>query len=748
MKLKKAFFIFAFLGLAFGLGSWALAVTKLIGQTATVTATCTDAQENLTQCKVTSPCTNTCAASGGSATCSCSFTCSSTGTFSACGQGVDTHGSVATNCPTAAQVECAGGSTSSGGVVNLCGRPISPSGNLTGASNCGSGSNKCEAFKSGSTGWGECAPPIGTNQYLVKFCSEDDYVRDGNDSNYKYRCNGANIPSGGIVWHGNYLATYDYENYGGVNRCKIQIDIWLPGRSYPALPDDFVVWRNDANCRQTLNAAKTGNGTGSVTSNPSGINCGSTCSSTFSQGTSVNLTPSPAAGSYFSGWSGDCSGQGNCTVNMNQARNVTASFTISDQTLNATKAGTGTGTVSSSPSGINCGPNCSHSYAYNTIVTLSASASTGSAFSGWSGDCTGTGNCVLTMTSNRSAQALFNDGTPPVSIITSPAALSTQNANFVVSTSDTDVGAGIDPTKCFYNILDTTTGIYTQWQKTRVCNSASSFSVSVGAGQDCRTSGSTCQVTVYSRDLALNESAWYLRTYNINWNSPPQAVIACDSSGAGCQPGSSGCSAFQACGFILKNDSTDPQGVGDITSSVWEIRDSSNILKNSLNCANNCSYTVPSLIGPGNYTAKLRVADTYSASSETQKNFTVKQDIAADFVCSTDNTNWQACDSPSFRPPQGSLIYLHDNLSDALLNSLGLSGRKSTPSQTATITSRTWKKDGVIFNSGNNSNVSITIDDVRQISLSLQDSVGRTTSSQEQVTPSLPSPDWEEISPY
>ena len=55
-----------------------------------------------------------------------------------------------------------------------------------------------------------------------------------------------------------------------------------------------------------------GTGSGTVTSSPAGISCGSTCSSSFTQGTAVTLTASPNVGSTFTGWGGSgCSGTGN-----------------------------------------------------------------------------------------------------------------------------------------------------------------------------------------------------------------------------------------------------------------------------------------------------------------------------------------------------------------------------------------------------------------------------------------------------
>ena len=70
------------------------------------------------------------------------------------------------------------------------------------------------------------------------------------------------------------------------------------------------------------------NGTGTVTSNSGGINCGATCSASYALGASVTLTASPAAGWLFSGWTaGPCAGSNPiCTVTMNSAQSVTALF--------------------------------------------------------------------------------------------------------------------------------------------------------------------------------------------------------------------------------------------------------------------------------------------------------------------------------------------------------------------------------------------------------------------------------------
>lgn len=157
-----------------------------------------------------------------------------------------------------------------------------------------------------------------------------------------------------------------------------------------------------------LTVVKAGTGSGTVTSNPVRINCGSTCTASFDAGASVTLTASASGGSTFAGWSGACSGIGPCTVSMTEARSVTATFNATGQILSVGKSGSGGGTVTSTPAGINCGSTCSAGFNSGATVTLSTSAASGSVFAGWSGDCTGTGSCMLSMTQARSVTAAFN----------------------------------------------------------------------------------------------------------------------------------------------------------------------------------------------------------------------------------------------------------------------------------------------------------------------------------------------------
>jgi List-Bact-rpt repeat protein len=78
---------------------------------------------------------------------------------------------------------------------------------------------------------------------------------------------------------------------------------------------------------QTLTVTRGGSGAGTVTSDVAGISCGATCAARYSRGSHVTLSATPAAGSTFAGWTGDCSGAAaTCTVTLDAARNVSAVF--------------------------------------------------------------------------------------------------------------------------------------------------------------------------------------------------------------------------------------------------------------------------------------------------------------------------------------------------------------------------------------------------------------------------------------
>lgn len=167
-----------------------------------------------------------------------------------------------------------------------------------------------------------------------------------------------------------------------------------------------------------LNVTNGGNGV--VSSNPAGINCGSTCSANFNSGTAVTLTASANSGYRFSGWGGACSGTGSCRVTMSAAQTVTANFAAiapTDHVLSITN--NGNGVVTSAPAGIDCGAQCSHFYTRGAAVTLTAVADSGYRFDGWGGACSGSdATCSLSMTDEKSVTATFTAIAPTTHALT------------------------------------------------------------------------------------------------------------------------------------------------------------------------------------------------------------------------------------------------------------------------------------------------------------------------------------------
>ncbi|MCA1657529.1 MAG: InlB B-repeat-containing protein, partial [Actinobacteria bacterium] len=231
------------------------------------------------------------------------------------------------------------------------------------------------------------------------------------------------------------------------------------------------------------------------------MNCAPTCSASFADGTQVTLTATPAAGSTFTGWGGDCSGTSTCTVTMSQARTVVATFTT--RTLTVTKTGTGTGTVTSNPAGINCGQTCSANFTDGTQVTLTATPAAGSTFTGWSNECAfATTTCTVTMTQARSVTAQFT--VPPTS--------------FTLGVSMLGTGSGtVTSTPAGINCGQTCTASYatgTQVTLTATPAAGSAFSGWKGA---CSGTGA-CTVTMDQTRAAYAEFTPIPRTLTISKN--------------------------------------------------------------------------------------------------------------------------------------------------------------------------------------------------------------------------------------
>ncbi len=102
-----------------------------------------------------------------------------------------------------------------------------------------------------------------------------------------------------------------------------------PGGSAPACDIGAVEYQPGDPVPRTVTVTLAG--TGQVDSNPAGIDCpAQDCSAEFPSDTGVTLSAStgPEPGVIFAGWSGDCSGTGDCLLTMDADKNVTATFNV------------------------------------------------------------------------------------------------------------------------------------------------------------------------------------------------------------------------------------------------------------------------------------------------------------------------------------------------------------------------------------------------------------------------------------
>ena len=264
----------------------------------------------------------------------------------------------------------------------------------------------------------------------------------------------------------------------------------------------------------TLTVATAGTGTGSVTSTPAGITCGADCSEIYNFGTMVTLAQSASASSTFTGWSGACTGTGACVVTMDAAKSVTATFTLKTYALTAATAGTGAGTITSTPAGINCGIDCTEIYNHGTVVTLAEAASTGSTFTGWSGACTGTGPCSVTMDAAKSVTATFALNTYTLSVAKAGTGSGT------VTSTPVGISCGADCSE-----------VYSHGMVIMLSQTPTTGSTFAGWSGACTGTG-TCTVTMNAAKAVT--ATYTLNTYTLTASAVGNGTITSSPAGISC----------------------------------------------------------------------------------------------------------------------------------------------------------------------------------------------------------------------
>ena len=77
-----------------------------------------------------------------------------------------------------------------------------------------------------------------------------------------------------------------------------------------------------------LNVVFFGAGSGTITSQPSGLSCTTSCAASFPSGTTVTLTATPNSGSVFGGWANCDPGSSGLVCNINLTTNRTVNVTF------------------------------------------------------------------------------------------------------------------------------------------------------------------------------------------------------------------------------------------------------------------------------------------------------------------------------------------------------------------------------------------------------------------------------------
>ncbi len=168
---------------------------------------------------------------------------------------------------------------------------------------------------------------------------------------------------------------------------------------------------------RTLSITKAGTGTGEVKCKV-GAGSAEPCAASYPNGTALKLEATANPGSTFAGFSAGTGSAASCstspcafTIEANST--VTATFNVTAKPkfkLTVSKPGTGSGTVTSTPAAINCGTGagCEAEFEEGVEVTLNQSPAAGSEFKEWTGACTGSGTCKVTMSAAKSVGAVFN----------------------------------------------------------------------------------------------------------------------------------------------------------------------------------------------------------------------------------------------------------------------------------------------------------------------------------------------------
>jgi hypothetical protein len=340
----------------------------------------------------------------------------------------------------------------------------------------------------------------------------------------------------------------------------------------------FYVWpvRAGSGVMYNLNISKAGTGTGTVTSNPAGVNCGADCTESYESGTSVTLTANPDTGSTVASWSGDCSSCGtntDCNVTMNADKTCTATFNLIQRILTVTKAGTGSGNATAAGCTLTWSDNTGTCTVDDgTAITLTGTADIGSTFGGWSSgigsasSCTGTGNCSFNITADSGVTATFTLNQYTITTSANP------TAGGSVTCSPNPVNHGSTST-C---TVTTNTGYTIQ-----------------GVGGTCggTLSGNTYTTSAITANCTVTAN-FAIKTYTITITQTAGGTIACNPTTVN-HGSNSNCTITPNASYIINTVTVNGSSVGAVGTYQF-----SNVTANQTITAT-YTYNPPSDPGPG-----------------------------------------------------------------------------------------------------------------------------------------------------
>jgi subtilisin family serine protease len=163
---------------------------------------------------------------------------------------------------------------------------------------------------------------------------------------------------------------------------------------------------------RALTLAFSGSGKARVVSTPTGIDCGATCVASFPPGAVVTLTSTPGPDTYLANWGlPGCFQGGTCVVTMSADVSGVVTLALKPTIALSVNGGGSVVLASNGASTVTCTSSCTQPWDPGSLVQLTPVAASGTYFTAWGGDCSGTpstiNSCSLTLDASKTVSVNF-----------------------------------------------------------------------------------------------------------------------------------------------------------------------------------------------------------------------------------------------------------------------------------------------------------------------------------------------------